>query len=135
MDENVERKRAKRFEFMKAAYEGIHGDRSAIFSKFELGKTLRFEDLETMQIARYQTDEGLIKSLGGDAAHITHPGVREVEAALSAPDKPTDHFPPVNLIVIEQMTQSQIQQGTVGSSQSGKFSLNDIELIREFAQE
>jgi hypothetical protein len=53
MDEGVEKKRAKRFEFMKAAYEGTHGDRSAIFSKIELGQTLGFEDLETMQIARY----------------------------------------------------------------------------------
>ena len=55
----------------------------------------------------------------------------EVEAALSQPDKPTEHFP-VNIIHIEQMSHSQIQQGTVGSTQSGTFTSLDLAAVAEF---
>jgi hypothetical protein len=54
---------------------------------------------------------------GGGGIGMTHQGVLEMEQAQAAPEKPTEHFPPINFIHIEHMTQSQIQQGTIGSVQ------------------
>ncbi len=49
---------------------------------------------------------------------ITHAGIKEVEAALSAPAEPTPRFPPTrNVIRIEHAVNTVIQQGTVGSTQ------------------
>jgi len=41
---------------------------------------------------------------------ILQSGIEEVENALLKPDEPTEHFPPVkNIIIIEKVTDSQIQ--------------------------
>src|SRR3569832_1228025 len=56
------------------------------------------------------------------AISITHFGIKEVEAALSEPDKPSHYFPPVNVINVHQMNNSVIQQGNLHSQQSASFS-------------
>jgi hypothetical protein len=53
----------------------------------------------------------------GGVIAITHRGVKEVEQARAEPQKPTQHFPPINVINIGQMTGSQLQQGTSDSVQ------------------
>ena len=50
---------------------------------------------------------------------------------MTKPDKPTQHFP-VNIIHIGQMSHSQIQQGTTGSTQSGTFTSLDLAAVAEF---
>jgi hypothetical protein len=78
----------------------------------------------------YLMNEGVVDGTRGSAC-LTHAGVVEVEAALRRPDKPTEHFP-VNIIHIEQMSHSQIQQGTAGSTQSGTFTSLDLITVAEF---
>ena len=52
---------------------------------------------------------------------------------MNKPDKPTEHFP-VNIIHIEQMSHSQIQQGTSGSTQSGTFTSLDLAAVADFVR-
>jgi len=61
---------------------------------------------------------------------LTHQGVVEIEAALAEPNKPTTHFP-INILHIGQVSNAQIQQGTVGSTQSGSFSLIDLQAVSQ----
>ena len=64
---------------------------------------------------------------------ITHAGVLEVEAALSEPQKPTEHFPAVyNILHVGTMSGSAIQQGTQHSSQAVSFQQNQVDEVREF---
>jgi hypothetical protein len=79
---------------------------------------------------RYLAQERLASG-SSSGVRLTHAGVVEIEAALSQPDTPTQHFP-VNIIHIEQMSHSQIQQGTVGSTQSGTFASLDLAAVAEF---
>ena len=54
----------------------------------------------------------------GSKIVITHQGVIEVEKALSNLDKPTQYFPPaVNIIAIDKMINSQIQQASPSATQ------------------
>jgi hypothetical protein len=86
-------------------------------------------------IFQYLEGEHLIKheNLDGDIS-ITHDGVREVEEALSNPDRPTHYFPPVNIIQINHMEGSQIQQGTILSVQTGQFDLSKKSELIEFTE-
>jgi len=46
---------------------------------------------------------------------ITHNGIKENENAIRHPDEQTKYFPTVNIIYVEHMEGSQIQQGTIQS--------------------
>lgn len=49
---------------------------------------------------------------------IKHAGIVEVESAFAKPDEATSHFMPVNVLYVNQMVGSAIQQGTSSSTQS-----------------
>jgi len=70
----------------------------------------------------------------GGGLSITHWGVKEVEQAISKPDESTEHFPPVNIINIENMNNSQIQQGTVSSTQTQVIEQSKIPEIQKILQ-
>ncbi|MFN0075339.1 MAG: hypothetical protein ACKVY0_02580 [Prosthecobacter sp.] len=131
----LEELKLKRFQYLKALYEATGGSSSAyIQTPYVLGETLGFSGDETMRIDEYLRGEGLVKRLGlAGETTITHQGVVEVEAALSQPQKPTEHFPPVvNILNVQQMYGSQIQQGTSHSTQSLTLQAADLKAIQEF---
>jgi hypothetical protein len=125
----------KRFQFLNYLYETTEGSSRNVVNMFELGTELGFEKEETTNIVQYLKGEYLVehKTLGGGIV-ITHYGVKEVEEALSHPEAPTAYFPPVNIIQIHHMEGSQIQQGTISSSQSGTFNLGKAEDIIAFVK-
>ncbi len=110
----------KRFLFLKKLHEVIDGDSDAHASMWDIGEFFKFDKEETRKITNYLFGENLVKAAGlGGAISITHEGIKEVEEAISKPKKATDHFPPaVNIIKIEKMVNSQIQQSTKESSQN-----------------
>lgn len=65
----------------------------------------------------YLAGKGLVEWITSAYIGITVPGVDEVERALEQPDHATENFAPFNLIHVNQMIHSQIQQGTAGSTQ------------------
>jgi hypothetical protein len=114
----LDKKRRQRFQFMEAVYQATQGDRFKFTDLNAIAPAIGLSHEEADSVAQYLVDERLLKwQAFGGVIGITHEGVNEVEQALAHREQPTVHFPPVNVIHIEHMTQSQIQQGTVGSVQ------------------
>jgi hypothetical protein len=115
-----EQRQADRFRFLKRLYDISGADKFKQSTYQQVGADIGVSEDEASSIAHYLADKNLIRFVhtrGGIA--ITANGVDEVERALTNPRQPTTFFPPViNIINVATMTHSQIQQGTVGSSQS-----------------
>jgi bacterioferritin-associated ferredoxin len=117
---DVKKLKTDRFNFMKALYEAANGTEMIIKGGFELGEALGLSEQDTHKVVQYLKGENLLKvhTAGPDAISIVHNGIKEVEEALEHPDKPTQHFLPINIIHIGTMSNSTVQQGTVQSNQS-----------------
>jgi hypothetical protein len=110
----VEEKRSQRLQFLHELYRITDGNENAFAYMWTVGEKYGFDRDTTVKITQYLQGEGLLKfqALGG-LIGITHRGVSEVEKALTNQNDPTEHFPPaktVNIIHVNQMTNSQIQQ-------------------------
>jgi hypothetical protein len=131
----LEEKRANRLKFMRSLYEATGGRSLQMVNMFDLGPQVGIvgEDLEG--VTEYLVGEGLMEyaALGGEIS-ITHRGVVEVEESMANPDEPTAHFPPINLISIGVMSNSQIQQGSPAAVQAGQWQTSGDD-IRAFVSE
>ena len=121
-----------RFSLLKALYDISRGDTYAMVPLDSLASQVGLDQRQALLAAQYLKGEYLLefKTFGPTLA-ITHAGVVEVERAMAAPDEPTTYFPPVNMIYVGHMVNSQIQQSTVSSSQSADFSAADIAALTE----
>lgn len=131
---NIEEMKKRRFQFLRRLYELTGGDRSKLYDYLNIGEELGFDRELTSNIVEYLVGEGLIESQAYGHFGITHLGVREVEEALSNPNKPTSHFPPVNIIHIGQMINSQIQQASPDSTQVVTIGEEKNEEVKEVLQ-
>lgn len=131
----IDELRKKRFQFLHRLYEKTEGNEHEMINMWDLGKELGFEKAETDRISQYLVGEYLMEyaAMGGIIA-ITHQGVIEVENAISHPEEATQYFPPVNIINIHHMQNSQIQQGTVESTQSQHLESETKNDISEFVE-
>jgi len=139
---DISQKKKIRFEFLNKLYEVTDGNSSLIVNMWELGNEIAIERNDISNVVDYLKGEYLIKpmTLGGGIS-ITHEGILEIEELHNSPDIPTEHFPAINVIHVENMTNSAIQQGNVNSSQSVLFEqvktadlnklIEEIEKIRE----
>jgi len=128
MTNPVEELKKQRFEFLKKAYELSGGSERSLLSLSQMAQTsgLGLEETTVRKIADYLKGEDLIKFVTtGGGFQITHNGIKEMEEAISNPDKSTTHFPAVNIINIGHMEHSQIQQSGIGNIQSY---LNDVQI-------
>jgi hypothetical protein len=133
---SLEDKKKERFLFLQKVYDLTDGGSSSIVDMWELGKELGFDRIKTKNVVHYLTEEYLIepKLLGGGIA-ITHSGVIEIEDLYSNPDSSTRHFSPMNLIHIENMNHSSIQQGTYFSAQTISFDIENKEDLKKIINE
>jgi hypothetical protein len=123
----------KRFEFLYGLFDETNQDTSnTTYTVGDIGDKLGFEPDEAKKIAWYLKDEGLteVKETFGAAGiratiQITHAGIKEVEEAIENPDKPTDHFLPVNIIQVGQMIDSQIAQASPDATQLNILTADD----------
>lgn len=67
---------------------------------------------------------------------IKHAGIVEVESAFAKPDEATSHFMPVNVLYVNQMIGSAIQQGTSSSAQTltTKVDIGEKESLTKFVE-
>ena len=130
MDTVIEKKE-KRYQYLHHLYEISKGDEKKIYSSEDLGQALGLSIDETDLVVQYLVGEYLIKKITVGIVSIAHRGVMQIENALSKPDQPTDYFPPVNIINIHQMTNSQIQQGTNFSDQIISIKSVDLQNLKE----
>src|SRR6267154_1098308 len=129
----LEEKRANRFRFLNAVYELTDGQRQSMVSMWEIGDGLNLSRDEVANTVQYLVGESLVEhiAMGGEIG-ITHYGIVQVEEALSEPERPTHYFPPVvNIMHVHSMVNSQVQQGSHGSSQSQQINQNDLSAIRD----
>jgi uncharacterized LabA/DUF88 family protein len=91
-----------------------------------------FNEEDIKRAYQYLVGEGLAETKTYSSVGITHYGIKEYEAAISHPEEPTQYFPPVNVIYVENMHQSQIQQGTFQSSQSLRLSVENKSDIEDY---
>ena len=107
-------------EFLHAAYEASDGDTLQMFSFTEIGEKLGIENELSYKITQSLVDEGLLKfEASGRLTSITDYGIDEVEVAVMNPNKSTEHLSTtVNMVMVEKMINSQIQQGTVNSERN-----------------
>jgi hypothetical protein len=132
----VDRTRTQRFAFLRALYDAVDGDVSQAMLKRDIGSSIGFDDDLTDRIVIYLSEEQLINWVSQGFVSLSHEGLKEVESAIVEPSEPTEHFPP-NVVVYASnvmafggsVTGSQIQQGTIGSTQS--LALHDVESLRE----
>jgi hypothetical protein len=130
--DTIAERKLQRFRFLKYAYETARASEFVTVPHEDIAQTVGLSEDDYRDAFRYLAQEGLAS--GSDkGVCLTHAGVVEVEAALSQPDRPTEHFP-VNIIYIEKMSHSQIQQGTADSTQSGTFDSLDLAAVTEFVQ-
>ena len=119
--QEVESRRAWRLTFLHSLYEWSDGNPAVILrSIWSIGDELDIPSEQVFDVVSYLSQEGLAEQCDSEGGiSITHAGVKEVEAALSAPSDPTPRFPPArNVIHIEHAVNAVIQQGNVGSTQT-----------------
>jgi len=129
-DMNVPDIKAARFSLLKTLYDLTGGSEFKGYDLFELGSRLGYDRELTGRIGQYLKGEALIAYHAmGPQIGITHDGVREVEDALSNPDQPTCHFPPINVISVQTMVNSVIQQGSPAGQQVVDQKLSDTAAV------
>lgn len=77
----------------------------------------------------------MMKGLPG-LLRIKHAGIVEVESAFAKPDEATSHFMPVNVLYVNQMIGSAIQQGTSSSTQTliSQVDIDEKESLAKFVE-
>mgnify|MGYP000001706433 CR=1 FL=1 len=143
MNEDLKKKQQLRVAFLNKVYELSSGDTEKFINGGEVATEIGLKNGEEDQArtaANYLEGEGLVRIervRGGFPGHIriTHEGLREIEGALGNPDKPTEHFMPINVLNIGQMIGSNIQQGTTNSTQTITINTDALEQIKEFLDE
>lgn len=126
------KKNADRFRFLNRLYEETNGNEKALKNMSEIGRGLELSSDEIRKIVEYLVGENLVayRAMGGFIA-ITHKGLVEVERVLLRPKVPTTDFPAmINILHVQNMNGSQVQQGTYLSTQSQVVSSPEIELIK-----
>src|SRR3569623_808076 len=127
---NVNNKKKQRFLFLNRLYELTGGSQLKVVQIHDVATSLGFfVSDEVADICLYLKNEGLADPRNM-AISITHFGIKEDEAALSEPDKPSHYFPPVNVINVQQMNKSDIQQGNLNSHQSASFKEAEGDLVK-----
>jgi hypothetical protein len=98
--ERLRRKQADRYAVLRAVYDLTDGRRYSAVAPEEAAERTGLAVDAFLEVSSYLEDEGLLEPAATDGSvFITHAGVVEVEASITAPDRPTDHFP---LLVFHQ---------------------------------
>jgi len=113
----LDEKKASRWRYLKTAYELLDGRASpANVSEDEIARVSGLDEAQADEAGEYLKNERLIEYTSfGPHIGLTHYGIKEYERATSHPERPTQYFPPI--INIQNLTNSQVQIGSHGSSQ------------------
>ena len=98
--DDLAKKKAQRYLYLKRLYDLADGDTFPIFGFAEIGNQLGWDEVTTDKVINYLRDEGLIRFVTFGTVSITHAGVKQIENAADHPDQPTRYFPASSLIII-----------------------------------
>lgn len=115
----LEERQAHRLQYLRAVYDASDGVAGQFVKFIDVGENLGFDAKHSEELAGYLVAEGLLEWTAMGVVELTHWGLKEIEQSLSAPNEPTEHFPPFviaqNYMHVGTMTGSQVQQGTTAS--------------------
>jgi len=114
--EDIQARQQERFNVIKKIYDLSDGNPSRSVTWRGRGNIFNLDDQKTLAIIRYLSQEELVDAITSNSVQITNLGVNEVEDKITNPQNSTEHFSQ-NVIIIEHMENSAIQQGTVDSNQ------------------
>lgn len=124
--EQIRHVQAKRLAYLVFVYEhrkNVKAGRLQALPASVVHEHLGIEPDEGDRVEEYLKDKGLIKYVTmGPTVAITSYGIDYVEHALAEPDRASEYFPPVNVLHIENVINSQVQQGNIKSSQTADWS-------------
>jgi len=124
---DIKAKDRLRMQILEKMYGAVNGHIHATVSEESLAQCLELGlDLVGPEVD-YLVREGLLRRYGGRDVSLSHNGMREFEQAQKHPDEPTDHLVALNLINIESMVDSQINQGSPSASQDARTILSPLE--------
>lgn len=130
--EEIKILQADRLRYLENAYHRSKGDPQAYIPWEETGKELGFNQERIQAIMYWLQNENLIKFETTTSFCMTNYGIRIIEDAITNPEQPTGPFIAYNSIHIDQMINSNIQQGTVNSIQQVIIQQKDLEMINTF---
>jgi DNA-directed RNA polymerase specialized sigma subunit len=95
----VLQKQKNRFDVLRFIYQETNGEEDKLTTAGDIGKATGISIEEVINILKYLQNEGLVKFLSAFyqsseliSIKILHQGVVEIEAAITKPDQPTEHF-------------------------------------------
>lgn len=134
LDPSLPARIQRRTQFIRLIYEEAEASMIKVIDGPRVGDDLGWPRGETDDVLRYWEGEGLLRYIADEGAIcLTHEGIVEIERAISNPGVATAHFAPHTVIIVENMTNSQIQAGTIGSTQSSSSRDGiDAAAIKEF---
>ena len=139
-----EQKKATRYLVLETLYRRLNGRSGMPINRKGLAEELGLDDETVEDAIDYLVGEGLAKIPTFEGVTITHSGVKEIEGALSEPDRPTKFFPPVSIVHFYSQnnigsnvqnnigSQGQFQNATSGSTQTQSVANNDLASLRAF---
>jgi hypothetical protein len=133
MDPKVAALKRKRYELLKALYDKTNADPSQWIEDTELQNDLGLSRQEYTPMILELKSKRLVK-VSHEAAAIDFPGIAEVERIETDPDQDSDYFPARNVMYVEHISQSQIQQGSYQSAQSMQLTNADLQPVSEFIE-
>ena len=141
---DIEKRRADRLRVMNEIYEAANGSRLINVGGPWLLEHMDLPEDELADACMHLESERLItgdKTLWGShipfRIRLTHRGITEMERSRSAPERPTDHFPPrISVVHIAgDNIASPIQAGSPGAHQAVSMGDLDMGRVREIVAE
>lgn len=132
---DTEERKKKRLLLLKELYDKAEGNANTGIKPLSLGNY--DEGALSYLIGEELVSKGRsISKYTPTTYSITHKGIKEIEQAHDNPAQPSTYFPPYgNVINIQNMNHSAIQQGTHNSSQTFTLTNEDSEDVKSILNE
>ena len=124
------------FRILDEIYKISGGSQRMLINVWDVGYKIGLDRQTTRLAVDYLIAKGLLRfvALGGMVS-LTQIGLKSYVEATQNPSIGSENFPPVNIINVNKMEGSQIQQGTVGSRQTLYFTQPEIDTLRNLLPE
>lgn len=131
----LEDRKVLRFKLLKALVESANEREDVIIDMWQVGEAAGLSQDDTITTAQYLVGEGWLEFLAiGGGVGLTHAGLIAYYDAMKSPETPTRELPAA-ITVIGNVVNSQIQQGTTGSTQLNFAETKDVvTLAREITE-
>lgn len=133
MGVDIEQRRADRIRFLNRLFDDANGSELTGVNMWPIAEQLGMDQVRALDAVHYLTHEGLIMAMGiGGTYSLTHQGIKVMEDARNHPDKPSERFPPLSIVIAG--AGSQIQVGTVTSQQTINIPSDPLSLANFVAE-